>query len=53
MTVLSVLGNVTERRPRSKNDIEQRLDRLIEKIKEVQRPYMRGDGIGDVVLVSA
>lgn len=53
MTVLSMLENVTEWLSRSKEDIEQRLDCLIKKIKELQRPYMRGEGIGDVVLVSA
>jgi hypothetical protein len=36
---------------RSKEDIEKRLDALIEEIKEIQRPYMDGNGAGDVVLV--
>lgn len=32
--------------------MEQRLDRLIEEVKEVQRPYMNQVGAGDVVIVN-
>jgi hypothetical protein len=37
---------------RSPVDIERRLDKLIEEIKGAQKPFMRGGGPGDVVLVS-
>ena len=36
---------------RSKADIEERLDRLIGEIKELQKPYMESGGNGDIVLV--
>ena len=31
--------------------METRLDRLVREIRELQRPYMDGKGVGDVVLV--
>ncbi|ETN40839.1 uncharacterized protein HMPREF1541_05119 [Cyphellophora europaea CBS 101466] len=36
----------------SKADIEERLDRLIGEIKELQKPYMESGGNGDIVLVA-
>ena len=36
---------------RSKEDIERRLDQLIGEINDVQRPYMNGEGVGNVVVV--
>lgn len=36
---------------RSTEDVERRLDRVIGEINDVQRPYMNGEGAGNVVVV--
>jgi hypothetical protein len=38
---------------RSKRHVTERLDKLISQIREIQRPYMRGERPADVLLVRA
>lgn len=46
MTMLTLFGS------RSIDEVTERLDRLVSRIREIQRPYMRGECPADVVLVA-
>lgn len=45
------MTNITDISHRSAEQVTERLDRLISKIRDVQGPYMDGEKPADVVLV--